>query len=286
MQTGGHGNEQFGRRCIAMTESDWLQEDDPHLMIQFLHEERTHFRTRWLGWMAGPRRYQVSERKWRLFYCACCRRIEHLLPVDESRLLLDVAECYADGKASEDELGHAVAVSRIACEQNRTQRGFEGVAWPWHESEAVNAIARFHRSDEQGRLATLRAAARAWASAVFVERFRSAPPTLPEIQLQTEPSWEAEQGEEHARQAALLRDVLGNPFRVPVLDPAWGAWEAGTVVRIARSIYEERRFENLPILADALEDAGCGDEAILDHCRSATEHVRGCWLMDLILERS
>jgi hypothetical protein len=60
-------------------------------------------------------------------------------------------------------------------------------------------------------------------------------------------------------------------------------WNDGAVVKLAESIYTERAFDRLPILADALEDAGCTDAAVLDHCRGPGPHVRGCWVVDLVL---
>ena len=79
----------------------------------------------------------------------------------------------------------------------------------------------------------------------------------------------------------MLRCLFGNPFRpVPVIP---SAWRTPTVLGMARAIYTERRFEDLPILADALEDAGCTDAALLDHCRGPGPHVRGCWVVDLLL---
>jgi hypothetical protein len=88
---------------------------------------------------------------------------------------------------------------------------------------------------------------------------------------------------EAAAQAALLRDLLGNPFRPVAVDPAWLTWDDGSVVKLARAIYDERRWQDLPVLADALEEVGCGDAAILEHCRRPVEHARGCWLVDLCL---
>jgi hypothetical protein len=76
---------------------------------------------------------------------------------------------------------------------------------------------------------------------------------------------------------------MGNPFRSSALDPAILAWNEGTVRRIATGIYEERAFDRLPILHDALLDAGCDNEDILAHCRSAGPHARGCWVIDLLL---
>jgi hypothetical protein len=90
-------------------------------------------------------------------------------------------------------------------------------------------------------------------------------------------------GSEGAAQAILLRDIFGNPFRPVALDPAWLAWNGGTVRKMAEAIYDDRAFDRLPILADALEEAGCTDRDILDHCRWGGDHVRGCWAIDLLL---
>jgi hypothetical protein len=88
---------------------------------------------------------------------------------------------------------------------------------------------------------------------------------------------------------ALVRDVLGNPFRPVAVRPDWLAWNDGTVPRMARAIYEGRQLPRgtldntrLAVLADALEEAGCNDRDILDHCRIRGEHVLGCWVVDLL----
>jgi hypothetical protein len=78
----------------------------------------------------------------------------------------------------------------------------------------------------------------------------------------------------------IICEILGNPFRPVTLDPAW---RTPAVVQLARSLYEERRFEDMPVLADALEEAGCQDAAVLEHCRGPGPHVRGCWVVDLVL---
>jgi hypothetical protein len=84
-------------------------------------------------------------------------------------------------------------------------------------------------------------------------------------------------------QAALLRDIFANPFRPVALDPGYLAWSGGSIPKLAQSIYAGRAFDRLPILADALLDAGCDDEDLMAHCRSECPHVRGCWAIDLIL---
>jgi hypothetical protein len=84
-------------------------------------------------------------------------------------------------------------------------------------------------------------------------------------------------------QCNLLRDVFGNPFRPVAFDPAW---RTSDVLLLARGIYEERAFDRMPILADALQDAGCDNDDILSHLREANAtHVRGCWALDLVLEK-
>ena len=97
------------------------------------------------------------------------------------------------------------------------------------------------------------------------------------------PTWVFKGDVERDRQVSLVRDLFGNALRPITHDPAWSVWNDRTVVRLAESIYTERAFDRLPILADALEDAGCTDAAVLEHCRGPGPHVRGCWVVDLLL---
>jgi hypothetical protein len=83
--------------------------------------------------------------------------------------------------------------------------------------------------------------------------------------------------------ADIYREVLGNPFRPVVCDPAWPQWRGGAVVVLAQELYDSRAFSKAPLWADALEDAGCTDPAILDHLRGPGPHARGCCAVDLIL---
>jgi len=86
---------------------------------------------------------------------------------------------------------------------------------------------------------------------------------------------------EIARQAALLRDIFGNPFRPITFDPTW---RTDTAVILAQQMYDSRNFGAMPILADALQDAGCESAEVLNHCRDPhAAHVRGCWVVDLVL---
>jgi hypothetical protein len=85
------------------------------------------------------------------------------------------------------------------------------------------------------------------------------------------------------RQAEILRDIVGNPFHPAPVDLAWLRWHGACVEELARALYQERRHADLPILADALEDAGCQHEVVLSHCRAGGDHVHGCWVLDALL---
>jgi hypothetical protein len=84
----------------------------------------------------------------------------------------------------------------------------------------------------------------------------------------------------------VLRCLFGNPFQPVTLAPQILWWSGGTVLKVAQTVYSERRFQDLPVLADALEEAGCTNAAILQHCRGPRPHFRGCWVVDLILGKS
>jgi hypothetical protein len=99
---------------------------------------------------------------------------------------------------------------------------------------------------------------------------------LAELRLNAGMKWHAEL----TAVCDLIRDIFGNPFRPVTADPSW---LTSTVAALARGIYADRAFDRLPILADALQDAGCDHADILDHCRGHGPHVRGCWVVDLLL---
>lgn len=89
--------------------------------------------------------------------------------------------------------------------------------------------------------------------------------------------------DERCVQVALLRDIFSNPFHPIAFSPEW---RTSTAVAIAQQMYESRDFSAMPILADAIQDAGCDNADILDHCCGAGPHVRGCWVVDLVLGKS
>jgi hypothetical protein len=254
-----------------MTEAEWLALTDVQAMYVFLRETTTLFKTRWQGHRAVPR-FAFSDRKSRLFAVACCRRIQHLISVEAVRAVVDVAEQFADGRVTEAQLQAAVEGSGPAWfEYAQRPAAYGSYLWR-HEMEAIDAVGRVHRTEAAGRGGVIRAAATAWVWAAAVHQ-----------NLEGEDAGRTLLAAEYARQADLLRDIVGNPFRPASVWPAWLTWNDRCVERMACGIYEKRAFDRLPILHDALLDAGCDDEDILAHCRASHEHVRGCWVIDLLL---
>ena len=197
----------------------------------------------------------ISERKSRLLSCACCRRIWDLLPDPRSRAAVEVAERFADDEATKRELWTA---KRDAV----SPRGFGANAAYWAASAKASGplLTAF---DAAGDAFARRATGEARHDAAAI--------------------WDAAQESSQRFQASLLRELIGNPFRDYPLDPLWLAWEGCTVAQLARGIYHDRAFDRMPILGDALEEAGCTHVAVLEHCRSGDEHLRGCWVLDSVL---
>jgi hypothetical protein len=191
---------------------------------------------------------KISARKLRLFAVACSRRLWHLPLGEGVREGVKMAERYAEGHATRRDLLDASRRTYFATQQSARQAALESTV-------------------DTARIVAFRAAEAAAGSGgeVFWH------------------DWHELDTVELAVQADLLRDIAGNPFRPVVLDPLWLAAGDGIVPRLAATIYQERAFDRLPILGDALQDASCTDCTILDHCRLPGPHVRGCWLVDLIL---
>jgi hypothetical protein len=237
-------------------------------------------------------RGKVSDRKWRLFACACCRRIWHLLTDARSRKAIEVAEQCADGGANPEALleasNSAWAAAREMITSFETASGFD----PYNDPLFMDGI-------HDSCLSAPAACAAAYASMTDLgwvpstahyachATVQAASPVGTTGSAGGVAIREESERAERAAQAALLRDVFGLLPLCPVaFGPAWAGWNNGTVVQLAQGIYEDRAFDRLPILADALEEAGCQHQSILDHLRSPGPHVRGCWLLDLILGRA
>jgi hypothetical protein len=200
---------------------------------------------------------------------------------------VDLAERHADGLVVDGEL---TAAWGRASEAVSAAEG-QPVLSPWNAAWAAWACA----AEEPWK-----AAGYAWHSAMLVAGALAREATwdtLPAGAAPDTPAWlavvgaadaAAETAERPVResQARLLRCLFGNPFLPVLVDPAWLRWGGGTIPRLAASIYEQRAFDRLPVLADMLEEAGCCDAGLLGHLRSPGPHVRGCWPLDVLLQRA
>jgi hypothetical protein len=225
-----------------------------------------------------------STRKLRLLACACYRRLGHLLDVACLQDAIDVAERHADGEATDEELA---AIHAAVCQvyQERFDRMDQDdrdlyVGVPLAEGVTM-VTAPVSPEDPTGIGESV-----LWA----VEFAYKAGSGVWQLNAQADGDVpvDLEEIEERERRAMaeLLRDIFGHPFcRTAPLPASVLAWGSGTIPKLAQAMYEDRAFERLPILADALEEAGCTDKPILDHCRESGPHVKGCWVVDLILSK-
>lgn len=249
-----------------MKEADWYTRNDIHQLLNYL-------------------RNKVSERKMRLFAVACCREIDSLLPHEMCRAALTIAERMAEGEdVREEQWEIDSALYEMYVNSEIGQR--TGVHY-------LQVPSRSESFDQEG--ATLLAVrwcmgtpswnvprfASGWVRQVVASNVvrTSAEPDLESV-------WNQATQEEAGRQIHLLRDVIGHPthpsrtrlarlLKDVRLDPQ--------VQRLAQAIYQDRDFAALPVLGDALEDAGCTVEEVLAHCRSDGKHVLGCWALDMLL---
>ncbi len=262
--------------------AEWSGLADPHEMLDLLRETG-----------------EASDRKLRLFACACCRRVWRLLE-GRSRRAVEVAEAFADDEAGPREMAEAFADAGRAEEAVRVGTGTgTGGGSPGPAAYAASAAA-YAASDLTGlRTSAGYAQGAAFSAAGVTPEERATEERIFAFLRTSYMSFEPVASRvrareaERAAQAELLRDLFADPSRPsPRADSAWLAWQGGTVRLLAEEAYRERRLPEgtleavrLAILADALEDAGCSDVELLAHLRGPGPHVRGCWALDLVLGR-
>lgn len=227
-----------------MNEAEWLSCDDSWRMVTFL--------------LTRPR----HARKVRLYVCACSRLAEHLL-VTEARQALEVAERFADGDATRDELQRVRGEARHVGKRLKNRLR-------WEEIEASRAARLASNEDVAEACGGVMGIVRA----LHYEAYGDVHPFTPS--RRDDFLW-------------IVRDVFGNPFRPVHFDHSWRTFD---VVSLATAAYQERAFssgelalDRLCILADALEEVGAAPE-VMAHLRGPGPHVRGCWAVDLCLDKS
>jgi hypothetical protein len=265
-----------------MTETEWSRATNPERMLAFL-------------------RGRVSERKLRLFACACCRRIWRLLTDPRARQAVEVSEGFADGLATPEQLSVAYRAVKTVVEQAQ-QAHSQAVSLAASHTAAVRVAAhraaqraaRRNKASGAGAMA-LSALLMADIPTIATEMDRPYTPADGERLLQEIHSAEHQAQaqryleREQSVQCLLLRCIAGHPFRPVALD---SALRTSTLLSLAWAAYNERLLpsgeldlQRLAVLADAFEEAGCTDPRLLDHLRGPGPHVRGCHVVDALLGR-
>jgi hypothetical protein len=232
-----------------MTETEWLECISPAEMLAYLGEA-------------------ASPRKLRLFACACVRRIWPLLNDEHLRLAVKTAERFADGRVAAKTLVKTRDIVKRLSVNSILRQAVEALL-PQEGPILLKPRDIRDPLDVISATRTVRAAARA------IEARNEEDAAAPVEPIRRLASLDA---------VDLMREIFGNPFRPATLDPNWLTWKESVVPRMAQVIYRKRCFRNVPLLADALEEAGCGDAELLAHCREPVEHVRGCWVVDALLK--
>lgn len=218
-----------------MTEAEWTTCAQSGKMLKFLDGK-------------------VSQRKLRLFACACCRWAFQGVTDTDVRQSILTTERYADG---------LVGAGVLAPVRNRIKDRFQ------------TAICTRSRNPLGTKYHVLDAALRLCSDFDWEARF---------VECITGSCWFYLKSPDKGVMPSFLRCIFGpTPFCPVTFDPVW---LTSAVQQLAAAIYEERAFDRMPILGDAMEEAGCSNADILCHCRQPGEHVRGCWVVDLILGKS
>ena len=227
-----------------MTEQEYLAISDPLFLLEFYR--------------------RASERKLRLFGVACCRRMWELLTDKRCQQAVTAAEQFAEGLISQEAFEEA-RWKAVDAYSAYSQQGTPTTPHLLAQEAAADAAcsvcwADFHPTEEEEAYGAARATCQCLRRAVA--------------------HMAGDAAQETSAQVALLRCIFRSHFRPVAMDTAW---LTTTVKHLGTAIYTDRTFDRLPSLAVALEDAGCTNADILNHCRQPGEHVRGCWALDLVL---
>lgn len=244
-----------------MTESDWLNCQSPERLLSLTP-------------------LQLDERRWRLLACGVCRQFARCDGDESLQAALAAAEAFADDEITGKQLATVQRrAQRLAVALTQTALGIME-AWRQCHDQATREQLADQGAEACRHAATARLLA-ACADLTPDAVFHGFGQTGPEGLL-----LEGFRGQLVEDHPAVVHDILGNPFRRHVIDSLWLTWRDGFIPGLAGAIYTDQRFEDMPILGDALEDAGCADRGILDHCHGSGPHARGCWLLDSILGRT
>ena len=256
-----------------MNSVDWATSRSPDLMLNGI-------------------RGRESRRKVRLFTIACCRRFLAILADERSRHALEVIEGYVDDNANDIQLQEASEAAEQAFQSQRlrvlasivgSELASQASKEPGGLFRLIDTQAARDAHDAADGDPAAMAASAAWSATASDLELQNAGYSLIDSAIGTANQAAAAASDtkvEEEMQAELLRDIFGDPLREIHLDRQF---VTPTITAMSKQMYDSHDFVSMPMLANALEAAGCRDTAILDHCRSPSPHVRGCWVLDLIL---
>jgi hypothetical protein len=275
-----------------MDEQQWLASTDPKPMLKYL-------------------RGNVSKRKLRLFAAACCRRVWGMMVDAAAWNAVTVAEGLADGRVKRSEQRLAFMAANDRAQSLHGIHICGGVDVPGSNFAGMAAAAAVATGltfeytnggeDERRRYQPWECVARAEGEVAREAAEKSFPLGNEDEQRPSDAwyekrddagieAWLAAHAAAREAQCRLLRDIVGNPFRAQAIE---SAWRTPTVQALAQAAYEERLLpsgyldpERLAVLADALEECGCSDTALLAHLRGPGPHLLGCHTLDLVLGKS
>jgi len=247
-----------------VTEKEWLTAREPDDLLEFLRE-------------------RASDRQFRLFICACCRRFLPLMPKKPE---YDVKLCekyIVHGEKFAEELITWPKLQESFHEMEFVDVSHDGYLAAYAARMAIDRdIAGSTRPMLRGRnLIAHPASTGAQYSRTVVGRLLATSKTA----KGTTPTSKKRMATvaEKRYQIDILHDIFGNPFQPIAFDPSW---QTSTAISLALQVYESRDFSLMPILADALQDAGCDNSEVLNHCSGTGPHVRGCWVINRLRAKS
>ncbi len=247
-----------------MSEALWFRASDPLELLAALYPMRTLGST------------QPQSRQSRLYLLACARKQWARLP-SVCRVIVELAEVYAD--APRAELAICAAVGPVAEHLMNSAGDPDDLRSAELDLLTASVAGHFGPDLDRARRAARDLDGAGPGPAFTADEWRGVAALLFLAFEPKTPTYPWVPPELH--DIELLREVHGNPFRHVPFSPAW---RTDTAVTLARQMYEAREFSAMPILADALQDAGCDDEDVLDHCRGGGPHARGCWVLDRVLK--
>jgi hypothetical protein len=217
-----------------------------------------------------------SERKLRLLACACCRCIWPLLADEKSRKAVEIAEHFADEAATHELFKAAGADASRAFQEARSALQSLNTTRALATSQGAEAVLKLMRVNVWAGVEDVPILA---LTAAKTAAHKGDDAEIEELEI---PSSKKMSKATARRFAQAIFDVVGDPFAPATFE---GAWRTGPPMDLANRIYNNREFDQLNALGDALAAAGCATETILNHCSAPGIHFRGCWVLDLVLDK-